>query len=88
MLFGAILTFDLRGLDVRYMLARLSLAALFVILAVSTSQAAKRIGLVIGNDNYEHVPVLEKARSDARAIGRALSGVSSPRESRISIKPG
>ena len=57
------------------MLARLFLALAFVVLAVSTSQAAKRIGLVIGNDSYVHVPVLEKARSDARAIAEALSDV-------------
>lgn len=57
------------------MLARLFLTAAFVFLVASTTQAAKRIGLVIGNDNYAHVPVLEKARSDARAIAQALSGV-------------
>ena len=33
---------------------------------------ARRIALVIGNDNYEHVPVLRNARADARAIAAEL----------------
>ena len=57
------------------MLARLFLVAAFLFVAATTSQAAKRIGLVIGNDTYAHVPALEKARADARAIAGALSDV-------------
>jgi formylglycine-generating enzyme required for sulfatase activity len=39
---------------------------------LSASAGAKRIALVIGNDAYKHVPPLEKAANDARAMGRAL----------------
>ena len=37
------------------------------------AQAAKRIALVIGNDNYENVPELLKARNDARSMAEALA---------------
>ena len=59
----------------RSICARLFWVAAFMFLAASTAQAAKRIALVIGNDSYAHVPALEKARSDATAMGQALSGV-------------
>lgn len=36
-------------------------------------QAANRLGLIIGNDSYSHVPVLEKARNDATAMADTLS---------------
>ena len=35
--------------------------------------AAKRIALVIGNDAYENVPKLQKARNDARSVAQALA---------------
>lgn len=37
------------------------------------AQAANRMGLVIGNDNYANVPILEKARNDAQAITDTLT---------------
>jgi len=39
---------------------------------LGVSAGTKRIALVIGNDAYKHVPPLEKAANDARAMGRAL----------------
>jgi hypothetical protein len=36
---------------------------------------ARRFALVIGNDNYQSVTPLHNARSDARAVAAALSGV-------------
>ena len=35
--------------------------------------AAKRLGLVIGNDNYAEVPTLDKARGDAQAMSDELA---------------
>lgn len=49
------------------------LAALLMAgLCVSSAQA-KRLALVIGNDTYESVPVLQKARNDAVAMADALT---------------
>lgn len=59
----------------RSLFAKLLLTAALVLLVVGSAQAAKRIGLVIGNDSYAHVPALQKARSDARAVSDALAGV-------------
>jgi outer membrane protein assembly factor BamD (BamD/ComL family) len=39
---------------------------------LSASASIRRVALVIGNDTYKHVPPLEKAANDARAMGRAL----------------
>ncbi len=42
-------------------------------LSVSTSaQAEKRVALVIGNDTYKDLPVLQKARADAKAYADLL----------------
>ncbi|MEW6677139.1 MAG: caspase family protein [Pseudomonadota bacterium] len=38
-------------------------------------EADRRIALVIGNNTYRHVPPLEKAANDARAVGEALKKV-------------
>ena len=38
----------------------------------SPGLAGKRVGLIIGNDSYEAVPELDKARADASAIAEAL----------------
>lgn len=43
--------------------------------ASSASASTRRVALVIGNDAYKHVPPLEKAANDARAMGRALEQV-------------
>ncbi len=39
------------------------------------ADAAKRVALVIGNDTYESVPELQKARNDARAMANALTSL-------------
>jgi hypothetical protein len=54
---------------------------LLAILAVtpffgSESFAAKRLALVIGNNDYKEVPKLEKAVGDATAIGEKLAELS------------
>ena len=36
------------------------------------AQAAKRVALVIGNDDYKNVPKLQKAVNDARTMGDTL----------------
>ncbi|PUB18618.1 caspase family protein [Yoonia sediminilitoris] len=56
---------------IRTLFLIISLAVFLPDLAV----AAKRAGLIIGNDNYAHVPMLEKARNDARAVSDTLSGL-------------
>ncbi len=42
---------------------------------ISTGFAAKRLALVIGNNNYNEVPKLEKAVGDATAIGQKLAAM-------------
>ena len=55
---------------------RLLLVILFFALSMPLSaQAAKRLGLVIGNNAYTQVPALEKARGDADAMSKELSGL-------------
>ena len=53
---------------------RLSLAALlFVLVALpATAQAGKKVALVIGNSNYEHVPHLRNPMNDAADMGTEL----------------
>ena len=43
-----------------------------LLLAGPADAAGRRLALVIGNDNYEHVAVLHNARTDARAIAAEL----------------
>jgi uncharacterized caspase-like protein len=55
-------------------------AALATALAVSTlvgssAQAERRLALVIGNDLYQHIPALQRAGNDARAVGDALTKI-------------
>jgi uncharacterized caspase-like protein len=38
------------------------------------SADAKRVALVIGNDSYQNAQVLSNARSDAKAVAKALEG--------------
>ncbi len=55
-------------------LAMAMLAVTFLLLGpMPLAQAAKRIALVIGNDTYENVPALQKARNDARSMAQALA---------------
>jgi hypothetical protein len=53
------------------------LAAVLVMLAgiPAIASAAGRLALVIGNDAYENVPVLHKARNDARSMAQTLTGL-------------
>jgi hypothetical protein len=52
----------------------LSLAALVCCLMFAApAYAAKRVALVIGNNDYEHVPALKKAVNDAGAISQELA---------------
>src|SRR5262245_42296760 len=44
-------------------------------LARAPALAQKRVALVIGNDKYQHVPVLQKAGNDAKKIGDTLKGL-------------
>ncbi len=52
----------------RYLLA----VALFVLAVTPQGFAADRIALVIGNDDYQALPVLKKAVNDARAVAATL----------------
>ncbi len=47
----------------------------FGLLAATPAAAAKRVALVIGNDGYKNVPALQKAISDAKAVGETLKGL-------------
>lgn len=44
------------------------LALMFVFIGATNADAAKRVALVIGNSNYEHVPKLENPRNDAEDL--------------------
>ena len=48
-----------------------SLAAAWLAFA-APAHAAKRVALVIGNNDYRHVPKLQKAVNDARTMGESL----------------
>ena len=50
---------------------RFAMAALLLAL-VSPAQAAKRVALIIGNNDYKNVPKLQKAVNDARTMGETL----------------
>src|SRR5713226_3997109 len=58
------------GLSFRVLLAW-SLAVAFMALA-QPALAAKRVALVIGNNDYKNVPKLQKAVNDARTMGDTL----------------
>src|ERR1700742_1409780 len=52
--------------SLRFMVAALLLAT------VAPAQAAKRVALVVGNNDYRNVPKLQKAVNDARTMGETL----------------
>jgi uncharacterized caspase-like protein len=56
-------------------LGRLLLIVLTSLFCVSEASAAKRVALVIGIDGYQNLPKLEKAVSDARAVGAVLADI-------------
>ena len=57
---------------VRLRLAMAALGLAFATLVVAPAQAAKRVALVIGNNDYKNVPKLQKAVNDARTMGETL----------------
>jgi uncharacterized caspase-like protein len=52
-----------------------ALAALLLMACAAPIEAAHRLALVIGNDNYQHADVLRNARSDARAVAATLQSL-------------
>src|ERR1700734_3514162 len=58
-------------LSLRFAAAALRLAIPLVMLAVP-AEAAKRVALVIGNNDYKNVPKLQKGVNDARTMGDTL----------------
>lgn len=50
---------------------RILIAVLAIVVGLPAA-AQERLALIIGNDSYAEVPVLRKARADARAIGAEL----------------
>src|SRR6202171_4707957 len=52
--------------------AALALSLAASLLAPAQAQAAKRVALVIGNNDYKNVPKLQKAVNDARTMGDTL----------------
>ncbi len=54
-------------------IATFCLALALLIGAHTPDALAKRVALVIGNDTYENVPVLQKARNDAESMSDALT---------------
>src|SRR6204780_3410347 len=59
-----------RLVQLRFAMAALALA--LATLIVAPAQAAKRVALVIGNNDYKNVPKLQKAVNDARTMGETL----------------
>ena len=57
---------------VRLKFATAALGLAFATLLVAPAQAAKRVALVIGNNDYKNVPKLQKAVNDARTMGETL----------------
>ena len=53
-------------------LGALALAGFIAVLSAFPALAAKRVALVVGNDQYDSLPKLQKAVNDARAVGAAL----------------
>ncbi|MEZ5924684.1 MAG: caspase family protein [Hyphomicrobiaceae bacterium] len=53
------------------------LAAVLVLWVVwpAVATAERRLALVVGNDSYESLPKLSRARADADAVGRALEAI-------------
>jgi Caspase domain len=54
---------------------RLFTAVMFLALLVIPAAAEKKLALVIGINDYNEIPKLEKAVGDAQAVGQTLSGL-------------
>lgn len=50
-------------------------ALLLALVWLGSPALAERLALVIGNDSYESLPVLQKARNDAVAVAQTLEGM-------------
>lgn len=55
--------------------AQLILFGLLISVGCATADAAKRVALVIGNNAYENLPVLQKAVNDARSVADTLRDI-------------
>ncbi len=55
--------------------AMVLIIAAFVLPPADVAHAAKRVALVIGNDNYENLPKLQRAGNDARAVAKTLKTI-------------
>ncbi len=55
-------------------MARIFLAIFFAFALLAPAHAANKLALVIGNDAYQELPVLQKAVNDARAVAVAMRG--------------
>lgn len=60
-----------RGLRLGFAAALLGLVV-FLVAFATPAEAAKRVALVIGNNDYRNVPRLQKAVNDARVMGETL----------------
>jgi hypothetical protein len=52
-----------------------ALAVLLMLVCAAPVEAAHRLALVIGNDNYQHADVLRNARADARSVAATLQSL-------------
>jgi hypothetical protein len=59
-------------LSLRFAAAVVLGLALPLVALAAPAEAAKRVALVIGNNDYKNVPKLQKAVNDARTMGDAL----------------
>jgi formylglycine-generating enzyme required for sulfatase activity len=63
---------------VRVLLCAIALGAIAeaaLIAGEASAQTEKRVALVVGNSNYQHVPSLENPANDARLIAETLQGL-------------
>ena len=60
------------GIAMKHLVSLRFAVAVVLLALVSPAQAAKRVALVIGNNDYKNVPKLQKAVNDARAMGETL----------------
>ena len=51
------------------------IAFVFLIVSISSVEAAKRVALVIGNDSYKTLTKLNNARKDAKDMAGKLKGL-------------
>ncbi len=64
-----------RTAPARPALLRAVLGVLLMLVCAAPVEAAHRLALVIGNDNYQHADVLRNARADARSVAATLQSL-------------